>query len=179
MKDVTQILNEYRECVRNLWNTYFIKHIPSEAEGAWDVFDEYDDICTMLFSSLVLRTLDRETYKKAQAYTRIPEPLFFLRVVPIIETGVPININRDKHSSGYWDYPISIIKSDEVDMRFIDFFDFDLLGFRDFQYCRVRIVGSNLNADLVGRDALLFCNHIKINFDESEQPSTTINKSQS
>ena len=38
MKDVTQILNKYRECIRNLWNIYFITH--ASPVGAWDVFDD-------------------------------------------------------------------------------------------------------------------------------------------
>ncbi len=165
MKDITQILNEYRECVRNLWNIYFIKHISSESE--WDVFDEYEDICIMLFSSLVLNLLNRETYKKAKTYVRASEPLLFLRVVPVEKSGISVNINREKNVSNYWDYPLSIIKSNEADMRFIDFFDFNLLGSRDFQYCRVRIVASNVNPDIVGHDALIDCNKIKVYFDDS------------
>lgn len=163
MKDVTQILNVYRECVRNLWNTYFINQVKSE--DAWDLFDEYDKICTVLFSSLVLYLLGRTTYKKAPSNVRLPEPLLFLRVVPIADTGVPINISREKESSTYWDYPVTVVKPNDAQMRFIDFFDFDLLGFRDFKYCRVKIVASDLNPDLVAHDALLLCDHVKIYFD--------------
>jgi len=163
MKDVTQLLNGYRECVRNLWNIHFINR--TSLTSAWDLFEEYDDICSKLLAALVLDHVDRHTYTKARAYALSPEPLLFFRVVPTPKTGVPINISREKNNSGYWDYPITLVKPGDADMRFIDLFDFDLLGFRDFQYCRVRIVGSKANPDLVGHDALLGCNHVRILFD--------------
>lgn len=123
----------------------------------------------MLFTSLVLNQVSSDGLKckKASAYDKTPEPLLFFTIVPSAESGVPINISRDKKSYGYWDYPINLVKSNEFEMRFIDFFDFDLLGFRDFQYCRVRIIQSNLNPDLIGHDALLCCNDIRIFFDNT------------
>lgn len=165
MKEVTQILNEYRECVRNLWNMYFLKQLSSGKE--WDIFDEYDDVCGKIFSSLVLSSFNKDSGKKSSAYAKTPEPLSCLRVEPIVESGIPIIASREKGSFTYWDYPVSIIKSSEADMRFIDFFDFNLLEFREFQYCRVRIFSSNVYPDLVGHDALLFCNHVKIMFDKN------------
>jgi hypothetical protein len=133
----------------------------------WDMRDAYEDICVKLFSALVLNRVGRNNHTKSRAYDRSPEPLSFFRVVPSPSGGVPIRVNREKNNSQYWDHPTTLVKPDEVDMRFIDFFDFGVLDFRDFQYCRVRIVGSNANADLVGRDALLECRDIVILFDDT------------
>ena len=44
---------------------------------------------------------------------------------------------------------------DEFDMRFIHFFDWMSIGFRDFAYYKVRIVGSQKHPHLIGRDALV------------------------
>jgi len=159
MQDVTSLLNCYRECVRNLWNTYFVNRTSTEG---WDLFDEYDNICVKLFASLVLNEVDKHTHKKSSAFIQFPEPLLFLHVVPSAKSGIPVNICRKKGDACYWDNPTILIKPDETDMRFIDFFDFDLLGFRDFQYCRARILSSNVNSDIVGLDALLLCNYAKI-----------------
>lgn len=166
MKNVTQLFNNYRECVRNLWNIHFLKY-KSVASNEWDFFDAYDDICSLLFVSLVLNRIDRETYKKASAYVSSPEPLLFFRVIPSVETGVPLNVSREKNNLHYWDYPIDLIKPNEADMRFIDFYDFDLLEFREYQYCRVKIIDSNVYPDLVGHDALLGCNQVNIFFDDT------------
>lgn len=165
MKDVTQLLNRYRECVRGLWNTYFMNQESFTAD--WELSDEYEEICVKLFTSLVLNRVGRHMHRKSRAFDQSPEPLSFFRVVPSANDGVPIQVSREKNNSQYWDHPTTLIKPDEADMRFIDFFDFGVLDFRGFQYCRVRIVGSNLNADLVGRDALLECNHINILFDDT------------
>lgn len=165
MIDITYLLNEYRESARSLWNTRFLKQVSSIE--SWDIYDEFDDICTQLFSSLVLRPIGRLDYKKVPTYKRSSAPLLFLKVIPVVDTSIPINIARERTYTGYWDYPLECVKSDEVDMRLIDLFDFDLLGFRDFQYYRVQIVSSSLSQELIGRDALISCNHVKINFDDT------------
>jgi len=166
MRDITEIMNRYRECTRNLWNIYFLEQISQGDE--WDLCDEYEEICSLFFSSLVLRAVDQLSYKKSLAYKSVTEPISIFRVVPSAESGVPIYINRDVPCTGYWDYPLSIIKPSDVDLRFIDFFDFDRKGFRDFQYCRVRIVGSDTYPEIIGRDALLESNNVKIIFEEEE-----------
>jgi hypothetical protein len=58
-------------------------------------------------------------------------------------------------TGGYWDDPVTDIEPDDCDLRFIQFFDWWDLGFRDFAFYRVRIVGSQRYPHLVGRDALV------------------------
>src|SRR5258706_2086236 len=163
MTDVTQILNRYRECVRNLWNVFFWIQLNPD----WDIRDKYEDICVKLFSTLVLDQVSRNDYLKSPPYSKSREPLLFFRVIPSASGGVPININREKNTSPYWDHPIKIIKPGEMDLRFVDYFDFDVLQFREYRYCLVKIVASKINTDLVGRDALIECDHISIQFDET------------
>lgn len=167
MRDITNLMDKYRECARNLWNVYFLEQLLQDDN--WDLCDEYENICSLLFSSLVLRAVARLSYKKSLAYEAVTEPISIFRVVPSVESGVPIYINRDVPCTGYWDYPLNIIKPLDVDLRFIDFFDFDRKGFRDFQYCRVRIVGSNTYPEIIGRDALLESNNVKIIFEEEKK----------
>jgi hypothetical protein len=106
--DITYLMNKYRECVRHLWNSYFLEQLSPEDQ--WDISDEFDDICTMLFSSLVLNPIGCTSRKKSPGYKQFPEPLPCLHVVPLAESGTPIRINREVGASGYWDYPLDLVK---------------------------------------------------------------------
>lgn len=166
--DITKLMNKYRECARHLWNTYFLEQLSSQYQ--WDISDEFDQICTMLFSSLVLNQIGGTSCKKSYRYEQFPEPLICLHIVPSAEAGAPIQIAREVKSFTYWDYPIDLVKPLDVDLRFIDFFDFDVLGYKDFEYYRVRIVGSYKYPDIVGRDALINTHSVNVFFvDESEE----------
>jgi hypothetical protein len=94
MTDITNLMNTYRECSRNLWNAYF-----STREFTWDLHDEYENIRKLLFEALVVCELD--LYKECCAPDTVPPPV--LKVFPSA-TSVPILINRSNDSaSGYWD----------------------------------------------------------------------------
>jgi hypothetical protein len=160
MKEITELTNLYRECARNLWNTYFFNNASLGDE--WDICDEFDDICVLLFSALVLNPNEYTEIKKSNSYDKSPQPLACIKVVSSSDEGVQIQINREVDKSGYWDYPVNFVKPSDVDLRFIDFFDYNVLGFRDFKFCHVRIVGSDKFPGLVGRDALLESNDISI-----------------
>lgn len=164
MNSISKEMNAYRECIRHLWNTYFLNQI-SEEEN-WNAHDSFEEISTRLFSALVLTPINKSSYSKSHAYDAHQNPLLFLHVVPSLEAGVPVKINREINASGYWDHPVHFVKPNDVDLRFIDFFDFDLLGYRDFEYCRVRIVGASESEDLIERDALLRCRHVDFLFDD-------------
>lgn len=163
MIDITKTMNLYRECARHIWNNYYLEQMVLRED--WDLCDEYDELCTSLFSSLVLRTIDKTSYKKSCSFERDPKPLDFIKVIPSSEAGVPIHVNREINCSGYWDYPVNIVTPSDVDMRFVDYFDFNKIAFRDFQYCRVRIFGSVKYKDIIGRDALINSNNLTIQFD--------------
>ena len=77
-------------------------------------------------------------------------------------SDVPIMVNRDTNGSGYWDDPVSRVALGEMELRLVDFFDWDELGMRDFTYLRVRIVASAAYPHLVNRDALLECAYVKV-----------------
>lgn len=158
MKEINTV-NSYRECIRNLWNIHFMPSISINED--WDAKDSFDQICTILFSVLVLDPLGLNFYKKAFSYEQHPKPINVLQVKPAT-ASVPIMINREVKSVGYWDYPVKSISPDEAEMSFIDLFDFEQLGFRDFEFYRVRIVNSSTDKNLVGRDALIRCSNAKV-----------------
>lgn len=162
--DITQLMLQYRECSRNLWNMYIrqqVSEFNTDERNEWDIKDEYDEICTILFSTLVLAPIGKSNFKKSHSYEKYQKELSFIDVVPCNE--IPILINREVgETSGYWDYPLKSIQPADVGMRFVDFFDFDRLGFRDFEYIQVRIVESMVYPDLVQRDALVIPRYVKM-----------------
>lgn len=160
MIDITQRLNKYRECVKNLWNTNYFEPWMKE-ENIADLADEFEDICVMIFSSLILNPLGAYNYKKSVPYKPSHIPIECLVVTPL-EPSAPIYINREVKHSGYCDYPIDFIRPIDVKLNFIDCFDFDIYSVRDFEYYLVRIVDSSLDVNLIGRDALIEPKHVKV-----------------
>lgn len=164
--DITNLMNEYRECVRTLWNTHLLGKI--DPDVVWGMIDQYDEICTKLFNIMVLRQIDRSECQKAMSYEQYPEPLLFLRVKPNPQSCVPILINREKEACGDWDYPFDWKNNAELDLRFIDCFDFALQSFREIEYYRVRVVGPSGFPELIGRDALILCKYAVVEVVSSE-----------
>ncbi|HYD49146.1 MAG TPA: hypothetical protein VEB21_12395 [Terriglobales bacterium] len=157
MQDITAATNEYRECVRHLWNTYILPRV-TPGSGC-DANDDFDDIARLLFSAIV--------FTGATDRVRMfgSEPLCDVVVVPAIESApIPILIQRlSCDGNRYWDHPSKemTIASGMV-LHFINFFDWSSYGPRDLQYCHTRIVACELDRDLVGRDALVETRHVRI-----------------
>ena len=150
MTDVTAQLDIYRECVRHLWNTYFWRD--AEPSLDWDLQNAFDDVAALLFRTLVLQKIGHDSNVRPD-YWADREPMPFLRL-EVANGHTTIMVNRGI-GTGYWDDPVSIVATGELDLRFIQFFDWSLLGFREFELYRARIVGSEKYPHLVGRDALL------------------------
>lgn len=162
MEDVTHLFDTYRECVRHLWNTYYR---PSAEPGQdWDLRDEFVDVTRQIFSSLVLRPLEVFEVQLAPEYAAVPTPLPGFRVVPVVDHGTPILINRDLPWSGYWDYPISSVKPNEAELHLLTYFDFDKLGYREYRYFQVLIQASATYPEIVGRSALIEVEHARVMF---------------
>jgi len=150
MTDVTALMQNYRECVRHLWNSYF--RTDAEPHQDWDLRDHFYDAALILFRALVLYGFDVDDSQILADYRGDRQPQMFLRLH--VEHRSEILVNRTG-SSGCWDDPVRTIETDDCDLRFIQYFDWWDLGFRDFAFYRVRIVGSSKYPHLVGRDALV------------------------
>ena len=148
MDDVTSWMDEYRECVRHLWNTYFRRD--AEPSQDWELRDEFNEAASILFRALVLRKLNRADIVVAPDHRANPEPLMFLRL-KVDAPRSTIMVNREL-TGGYWNDPL---EEGDLDLRFIHFFDWWTLGFRNFELYRVRIVASERYPRVVGKDALV------------------------
>src|SRR5437879_1134324 len=91
MRDITELMNTYRECSRSLWNVYFSKLEDVEAS------DTFEQIRALLFDSIVGRQL---FYEGGEEDGDIPPPV--LRVVPWPRQVILIE-RPSADSNHYWD----------------------------------------------------------------------------
>ena len=107
------MMNDFQECVRHLWNTYFLRGVKG---NDWDLCDRFNDIEIELFRALVLRPLNREDAPLKPAHWMPQEPLSFLSLTVTNRSNIHINRGVD---TGYWDDPVDAIWKEELDLRFI------------------------------------------------------------
>ena len=145
MKDVTSHLLLYRECIRHLWNTYFVQ---AANDRGWDVVDDFKSISSLTFDMLVSDEIGVDV-----CHGRGTTNNAHIQIVPEVE-GVPILINKPRaEGSGYWDDPVNRIGPNDAKLLFVDFFDWDKAGLRDLQFWLVDIADFTTQPHLNGRPA--------------------------
>jgi len=158
MRDITELMNAYRECSRNLWNVYF-----SKRKDIGDALDVFEQIRELLFDSIVLSEL---SYEEAAEGKGIPPPS--LKIVP--RERSLILINRSTESSGYWDQEKDMVVGPrDITLAFLDYFDFGQIPIMDFHYFRCQVLSFPSHPDYEGREALLEVSGAKIFHDESAE----------
>lgn len=144
MTDITDLMNQYRECARNLWNAYFSAH-----EFTWDLHEKYESVRKMLFEGLVAYQLDLS--RECCGPVDLPN----LKVVPS-GNSVPILINRSSEGGGYWDAEKDMsVSKDNIQLIFLDYFDWSQFPIKDFNFYRCRIVRFPKCVEYEGREALI------------------------
>lgn len=153
MRDVSKILDHYRESARSLWNHGFWEDVDLQN---WDAVEQFDELQRNLFTELVLGKLGRE-WPRDDIF-RLPIP--FLKVVPSIQSA-PIMIQnpRPDRPSGYWDHPLNRLSPGDAQLQFLKYFDWNRLDYVDFRYYQVKIESFGANAELPGREALIERQH--------------------
>ena len=148
IKEVSAIFDHFRASAREIWNTAFW---PDTDLRDWDSVDQFDQIQRILFSELVLRKVDREWPLQDIFVNAIP----FFRVVPSGHVPIMIQNPRHERAAGYWDHPVNSIRSDEAELLFIAYFDWNRMDYADFRYYRVKVASFDAHPELVGRESLI------------------------
>ncbi len=162
IKDVTAVLDHYRMSARSVWNTAFW---PDPDFRNWESFGRFEDIARILFDELVLVKLDG-TFPLEDVFQK---PIPFLQVDPA-SPAVPIMIQREG-ARGYWDDPVDRVERGKVEMHFIGTFDWNQMDYRDLQCYRVSIAAFEEHPHLVGREALVERQYVKVFMPEQAPPA--------
>jgi hypothetical protein len=138
--------------------------MPNPSRTQVDDAIRFDTIKELLFYELVLNKIGKIDSRKTSN-----DPWLFIKIEPT-SSSCPMLIGRsDKKGCKNWDNS-SVELNDNVDMRFIDYFDWDEFGFIDFQYIRVRILSSEKHSHLIGKEALIETRYARVFFEELSSP---------
>jgi hypothetical protein len=165
MRDITQLMNDYRECSRNLWNVYFAKR-----ENIGGSLDAFEQIRESLFDSLVVSEL---SYEGDAEGDDIPPPA--LKVVPRARSLILIKRLSGQGDAGYWDQEKDmVVGPDDITLAFVDYFDFSQVPIKDFRYYLCKILSFSSHPDYEGREALLEVSDASVFHDElaDQKPKT-------
>jgi len=158
-RDISHLFLAYRDCARSSWNSLFYSAIAPEARASFEDAENWERFNEVLFTRLVLASAGKLAEEHKERNFQIPrkEPIPFFRVSIAANSPTPILIENPRPGDGtrYWDHPLSSVKDNEVSAFFVDFFDWDELGMRDFDYVLVRIEASSAAPDVAGRLALI------------------------
>jgi|SRR6266542_2695767 len=158
MRDITELMNGYRECSRNLWNTYFSGR--ADIGGSLDAFKQ---IRHLLFDSLVVSELSYEGEAEGED---VPPPA--LKVVPRERSPILIQRPSGPQQAGYWDQEKDmVVGPDDITLAFVDYFDFYQTPIMDFRYYRSKIRGFPAKPEYQGRQALIEAANGRVFHDES------------
>ena len=147
MRDITALMDAYRECSRHLWNVYF-----AGREDVGHALDTYEPIRKMLFDSLVV---DELSYEQTAEGLDVA-PTAALRVVPKHRTHVLIKSLNAPGEASFWGQERDLyVGSDDISLKFIDYFDFSNISLRDFQYYRCKVLRFSSHPEYEGREALV------------------------
>lgn len=148
MRNVTEEMDRYRETLRLLWNVGFWA---DPRLRTWDSRDRFDQLRRLLFEALVVHAVGGAQGNSLELAS------VTLHVIPVEAHPVPILINcpRVGDHNSYWDDSLKAVRASDVEMHFIEYFDWNAMGYADLQYVRVKIAAFNAHPELIGRDALL------------------------
>lgn len=166
MIEITHTFERYRECIRHLWNDYYLSiHRNRKESDPWSQFWQVEN---MIFFDLILTPLG---YTWADYFTtggdiHKPAPFLPFRLVPQGMYGIPAMISREPGLSGSWDHEIARIPHQGIDLRFVALFDWDEQGFRSYQYFQVKILECAHESSINGHYALIDAQYAKIMYED-------------
>lgn len=144
MRNITGLMNRYRECSRHLWNEYF-----SSIPEPWEVEHLFEQARKSLFEALVVR----ECVQRGCCAYGGPMPI--LHAVPI--ASLPILIHRlSADGNRYWDeVKDMLVDAPAIRLKFEDYYDYSVYSARNFGFYRCKIVTFPSHVQYEGREALI------------------------
>lgn len=151
-QECTELFLHYREVARLVWNLGF-RHNPKLRE--WDCVDLYREAMARLFEGMILLALG---YQGRMENKDSPGEIADFHVTAKNpEVQLWVDKNRPEDPGHLWGHPVVHLSSERQfhRLKFVRFFDWDLLGSRDFRFLEVLIGRLDERPDLVGHHALV------------------------
>ncbi len=148
--DLDELMNRFRVASREIFNHYFRVLDPYNNDG-WLLDERFGQVEAVLFEQLVTQPA-----KLPSVALGIHQPS--IRVALRHGKFASIMINREI-DSGYWDFPINEVTED-AQLSFLRFFDWDELAIRDNQYVRVIIDAWPSHPEAAGKHALIEAQYV-------------------
>jgi hypothetical protein len=145
-----ELMNRFRLASRELFNNYFRVDIPSSSDP-WLVEERFSNVQDELFQMLVTEPASLSRIEYGELQTDV--------AVALQADSVPWLLNREK-DSGYWDAKPNEVTSD-ARLKFISFFDWDQLSYRDNTYVKVLVIDWPTEPSVVGRNALIEAQYVR------------------
>ena len=151
-QDITDLLALYRNAARSLWNDAYWSQ---NSLRTWESYNVFLQIKDLLFRSVVLDQIEDDTDQDSDWSAS-------LRVI-LRSQQAPVLINREPNKShGNWDHIVDRIKRDDVTLVFVDYFDWNVLDYVDFQYYRVLVKSSIEHPEIAGHQALIDVHYARV-----------------
>ena len=163
--DCTELFLRYREIARLTWNLGFWSN-PKLRE--WDSLEPYKEATARLFEGMILLALG---YQGRIKDVGTPGEVAYFQVKAKHEVELRVDSNRSSDPSHVWGDPIVRLTSNGNShrLRFLRFFDWDVLGARDFRFLEVVIELLNDRPELTGRHALVELSGCSVSLMDDDQ----------
>lgn len=175
MRDVTEIFQTYRLTLRHLWNDRFWGD--QDLRQDWSLEQYFDLVKTPIFLALVLAKIEGSSSSVPEALEKRPWRFFVLPGAPNSADGTysaELTLLRARDPGWDSDGSIGRIHPSDVRLKYLDVFEWGNVGYRDFRYYRVEILEAKGRPDLVGRNALVEVDEVRVLLDHADAPQVKV-----
>ena len=156
MTYATELIQRYRQALHHLWNMHFWAHQPFRDYAS---VQQFDRVKLPLFLSLVVDRLGSDLED--------PQEIFgdaFKVVPPLTQPygSIPSLLIEDPAAKGVWKVVNGPFKADDIKLSLLDFFDWQILDWRDFRYYLVRIDAFQPDSSWVGCQGLVEVGNVDV-----------------
>jgi hypothetical protein len=152
MTYATEIIHQYRLALRYLWNTHFWSN---QAIRDIQAIREFEELKLSLFTWLVAKRLgpdfEAPTSVFGDPYKVVPKVNASPRRFP----SMRVDIGFENRPGQRWAELTGEFTAKDMTLTILDFFDWNLMDWRDFRFYRVRIDSIQGQPDKVGREGLV------------------------
>ena len=150
MNEITNIIYNFREAARGLWNNHYQRLDDSE----------FEPVEEWLFKTLVMNRC--EPYVEHTEY----DEDYFASISVIPEFGPKgTTVMWARQNKNSWVWSEIKLKREDIDLKFMYFFDWKQYEFRDFQYARAKILSCPELPEIEGAEMLIeanMCRYYKV-----------------